>query len=115
MAFTSALPTSFVLVRQSSTRGLWGFISPTTELMLQFKGASCTLTISIKREKEAIGVCVRLSPYLFTRAIQAQSTKQSNRLNNFDQRFRRPESLSYYTQVSIDNFNSKYLFSKELY
>ena len=38
MALTSALPTSFILVRQSSTRGLWGFISPTTELMLQFKG-----------------------------------------------------------------------------
>lgn len=84
--------------------------------MLQFKGGvAVPLPFPIKREKEAIGVCVRLSPYLFTRAIQAQSTKQSNRLNNFDQRFRRPESLSYYTQVSIDNFNSKYLFSKELY
>ena len=49
MALTSALPTSLTkFVKQSFTRGLWGFVLPTMELMLQFKGASCTLTILIK-------------------------------------------------------------------
>ena len=50
--------------------------------MLQFKGGVAVplpLSFSAEKKKGAIGICVRLSPYLFTRAIQAQSTKQSNR------------------------------------
>ena len=39
MALTSALPTSLKFVKQSTTRGLWGFVLPTMELMLQFKGS----------------------------------------------------------------------------